>query len=163
MDAVYVFAAVAAVACHHVKPDPCWHPTNAITGEGTPRLQFRQEVSPGVFAGAVVDSVTQRPIAGVQIVFPVLRMGATTDSDGAFRINNLPVGRHALRIRKIGYYQISDSLTVTASAGIIALYSLAIDLRGVCEVTVTSRLDQARHLTNVAADKHVSDAASPQW
>jgi hypothetical protein len=90
-------------------------------------------------------------------------MGAITDSDGAFRINNLPVGRHALRVRKIGYYQISDSLTVSASAGIVALYSLAIDLRGVCEVFVTSRLDQARHLTNVAADKHFLDAASPRW
>ena len=104
-------------------------------------MQFRQEVAPGVFAGAVVDSVTRRAIAGVQIVFPGLRMRTITDSVGAFRINDLPVGRHALGIRKIGYNQISDSLTVSDSTGIVALYSLAIDLRGLCEAVVTSHSD----------------------
>jgi hypothetical protein len=122
-----------------------------------------QEVAPGSFAGVVLDSATRRSLRGVSVVFPVLRMGTVTDSLGAFRIKNLPIGRHALKVRKIGYYQISDSVTVSDSAGTAALYTLAIDARGLCEVTVTLDSYKARHLTNVAADKHFGDAASPPW
>jgi hypothetical protein len=163
INGAYIAAAICAFACHHVPADPCWHARPPGAREGIPQLQFPQEVEPRSFAGTVLDSATRRPLSGVSVVFPILRMGTMTDSSGAFRIRNLPLGRHALRVRTIGYYQISDSVTVSGSTGTAALYSLAIDPRGVCEVTVAFHSNRARHLTNVAADKHFSDAASPQW
>jgi len=152
INGAYIAAAMGAFACHHVPADPCWHAAPPVAREGVPQLQFAQEVEPGGFAGTVLDSATRRPLRGVSVVFPILHMGTVTDSSGAFWIRNLPLGRHALRVRKIGYYQISDSVTVSGSAGTTALYSLAIDPRGLCEVTVAFHSNRARHLTNVAAD-----------
>lgn len=55
--------------------------------------------------GSVVDAQSDFPLPGVTVIVvdsdPVL--GAITDIDGRFRIDNVPIGRHVLQVSYIGY------------------------------------------------------------
>jgi len=92
----------------------------------------------------VIDSATKRPIAGTQVSFPALHMGSVTDSLGAFRLQNLPSGKHVVLVRRIDYYVVSDTVSISDSAGIAAVYDLALDLRTLCQVTGVASAISAR-------------------
>ena len=55
--------------------------------------------------GKVMDQDSQMPIFGATVMvlgtFPIL--GATTNEDGEFRIENVPVGRQSLQVNYLGY------------------------------------------------------------
>ncbi len=55
--------------------------------------------------GRIVDRESQLPLPGatVAIVTVSPQMGTATDQDGNFRLDKVPVGRHTLRIRFMGY------------------------------------------------------------
>jgi len=55
--------------------------------------------------GRVIDTESQQPVIGANIIITSLNpiLGSTTDSDGYFRIENVPVGRHTFKITSIGY------------------------------------------------------------
>ena len=59
----------------------------------------------GTIKGTVIDELSEDPIVGAKIVVlesaPVL--GAISDFDGFFRIDNIPSGRQSIRITAIGY------------------------------------------------------------
>jgi hypothetical protein len=120
-----------SAGCHQVKPGSCLYPQQ---GQRVARLSLLQQVPPGIFAGVVIDSATKLPIAGTQVSFPALGIGTVTDSLGAFRLRNLPYGKHAVLVRRIGYYAVSDTVLISDSAGVAAVYDLALDLRGLCQV-----------------------------
>jgi hypothetical protein len=55
--------------------------------------------------GTIVDKTSHTPLPGSNVIIldtqPVL--GATTDTDGNFKITNVPVGTHAVKVTFIGY------------------------------------------------------------
>lgn len=65
---------------------------------------YSQEITQ-TFRGQVRDALTELPLPGASVVIegtdPIL--GASTDMDGWFRIENVPVGRIDVRISMIGY------------------------------------------------------------
>lgn len=65
-------------------------------------------------AGTVTDT-DGSPLPGVQVVDPSLQRGTTTDSDGRYRIDKLPVGSHTLEFRFVGYQ--TAVRTVSLDAG----------------------------------------------
>jgi len=121
-----------SAGCHHVKPNSCWYPQKGV--QRVARLSVLQQVPPGIFAGIVIDSATKLPLAETQVSFPALRIGTVTDSQGAFRLRNLPYGKHVVLVRRIGYYAVSDTVLISDSAGVAAVYDLALDPRGLCQV-----------------------------
>ena len=132
--------------CHQVKPGSCSFPQQGV--QRVARLSLLQQVPPGDFAGVVIDSATKHPLAETQVSFPALRIGTVTDSLGAFRIRNLPYGKHVVLVRRIGFYAVSDTVLISDSAGVAAVYDLALDLRGVCQVygvTAAASRVQAEH------------------
>jgi iron complex outermembrane receptor protein len=54
-------------------------------------------------SGIVKDSQTGDPLVGAVVEIPALQIGTTTDSDGFFLLDNIPVGSHELSISYIGY------------------------------------------------------------
>jgi hypothetical protein len=124
-----------SAGCHQAKPGSCSYPQQ---GRRVARLSLLQQVPPGIFAGVVIDSATKLPIAGTEVSLPALHIGTVTDSLGAFRLRNLPYGKHAVLVRRIGYYAVSDTVLISDSAGVAAVYDLALDLRGVCQVYTVS-------------------------
>jgi hypothetical protein len=65
---------------------------------------YSQEITQ-TFRGQVRDALTELPLPGASVVIegtdPIL--GASTDIDGWFRIENVPVGRIDVRVSMIGY------------------------------------------------------------
>ncbi len=58
----------------------------------------------GAITGKIIDATTQEPLPGVNIVvIEKTASGASTDSEGQFRIANLAVGTYSLQITCVGY------------------------------------------------------------
>ncbi|WP_439555034.1 TonB-dependent receptor [Dyadobacter sp.] len=55
--------------------------------------------------GRVLDTESQQPVIGANVIITSLNpvQGAATDAEGNFRIEHVPVGRHAIRITSVGY------------------------------------------------------------
>src|SRR5687767_11249309 len=68
--------------------------------------------------GRVLDEVSQTPLIGVNIIVSSDQhglLGSTTDTNGEYRIEKVPVGRQTLRITYIGYEeQTIPNVMVTA-------------------------------------------------
>src|SRR5687768_12068263 len=64
--------------------------------------------------GQVLEAGTQRPLPGVQIAIPVLRISTQTDEDGRF-VLSVPRGSHRLQASVIGYRVAARELSVTGS------------------------------------------------
>jgi outer membrane receptor protein involved in Fe transport len=68
----------------------------------------------GKIAGFLTDKSTGEPLIGVNISLPEINMGAATDGDGFYFINNVPPGSHLLEITYLGYKNVTvENVTVT--------------------------------------------------
>lgn len=69
------------------------------------RIVLRRTDMKQTIRGRVIDGDSKSPVFGATVVVldsqPIL--GSTTDEQGQFRIENVPVGRHTLRIQSVGY------------------------------------------------------------
>ena len=64
-----------------------------------PMLSYGQ----GAIEGTVVDDGTNEALPGVTVAIPDLNMGAVTNADGAFRIDDVPAGTHVVELSMVGY------------------------------------------------------------
>jgi hypothetical protein len=67
--------------------------------------QMQAQVYTQTLKGVVLDKTLKSPLVGATVAListnPV--RGIITDADGRFRIPNVPVGKHILRITYLGY------------------------------------------------------------
>ncbi len=74
---------------------------------------FRQTIR-----GVVVDAVTDYPLVGANIILldSVPPIGAMSDQNGKFTLNEIPVGRHSIQISYMGYHsQTLNNLLLTSA------------------------------------------------
>lgn len=57
----------------------------------------------GKVVGFVVDSATNQPMAGANVLLDSTHLGAVTDATGYFKINNVPKGDYSLVTSMLGY------------------------------------------------------------
>ncbi len=57
----------------------------------------------GTITGAAVNAVTREPLVGTNVVILDTTLGAATNSEGRFTIENIPVGTYVLRASMIGF------------------------------------------------------------
>lgn len=67
-------------------------------------LAFQQTITQ-VVRGTVTDQVTKEPLPGANIMITDTEelIGTTTNLDGEFRIEHVPVGRHDIKVSYVGY------------------------------------------------------------
>ena len=69
------------------------------------QILFAQSTPTSSIRGTVVDAQSEFPMPGVTVILlnsdPI--DGTTTDIDGNFRLENVPIGRHAIQVTFIGY------------------------------------------------------------
>lgn len=68
--------------------------------------------------GLVLDKTSQQPLIGatVKVVDSQPLIGASTDVDGGFRIEKVPVGRHKIEVSFVGYESfLSDNVIVNSA------------------------------------------------
>src|SRR5688572_3458035 len=91
----------------------------------------------GSIAGAVIDEATRRPLASVQVFIPGTGLGALTNADGRYLLNNVPVGQRTLRAQMIGFTQVDQTVTVAAAGSATANFGLRQSAIALGEIVVT--------------------------
>jgi hypothetical protein len=93
----------------------------------------------GTLAGRITDSKTGLPLEGANIILEGTTLGAVTDSDGFFRLENIPPQTYNIQVRYLGYESRTLFNQIIKSVGtpeqLIALVEQSDDL---AEVVVSS-------------------------
>jgi TonB-linked SusC/RagA family outer membrane protein len=100
----------------------------------------------GTIAGTVTDAKTHEAIAAATVVVEGTGLGALTDADGKYRVQGVPAGSHTVVIRRIGYRQTTQLVTVSADRTTTADFALlptASQLEATV-VTATGQTERAR-------------------
>lgn len=113
---------------------------------GTGSILAKNEITQTI-RGTVVDKVSHIPLTGATVVLigsnpPI---GAVTDLDGEFKLENVPLGRQGLQISFIGYKTVvQNNLLVNSGKELILHIELEEELVKVDEVVITAnaRKDQ---------------------
>lgn len=103
--------------------------------------------------GTILDKDTQIPLIGATITIQnsVPLMGATTDADGRFRIDNVKLGRYSLTIAYLGYEaQVLSNIEVTAGKEVVLNAGLIESIATLEEVVVTARQDKTKAINELA-------------
>ena len=99
----------------------------------------------GSVEGMVIDSETDEPLVGANVVLEGTTIGTITDIDGNFVLSDLPTGKQVLSISYVGYDPLEYPVNVTASqtnnVGAIDIASSAIGLSEV-EVIASVAIDR---------------------
>jgi hypothetical protein len=69
---------------------------------------FSQQTSQnGTIKGRLIEYETKSPLAGANVEVLNMELGAATDEEGYYMINNIPVGSYSLRFSYVGFDQIT--------------------------------------------------------
>lgn len=106
-----------------------------------------------VIRGKVMDAASRWPLPGAAVVVtgtkPVI--GTTTDTDGTFRLEGVPVGRVDLEITFIGYTpQYQRNLELTTGKELVLEIYLQESIQQLEEVTVTAERNNLRPQNEMA-------------
>lgn len=92
----------------------------------------------GAITGTVVDSETEQPLPGVNVGLQGTILGAATDSEGTYRIDNVDPGTHTLVVTAIGYATANPVVVVEAGDATVADVSLRPSQYELADVVVTA-------------------------
>ena len=108
----------------------------ALVSSSSASAQERAIGDSAVFTGRVNNQVDGTAVVGAQVSLPALSRTTTTDSAGRFRLGGLPAaGVQSLQIRRVGFTQLNDTVTLEAGRALIRVYSM---------VALTPTLDTVR-------------------
>ncbi len=99
--------------------------------------------SPGTIQGTVVDDADDEPIAGVQVFIDALGIGAVTDADGGYSIQDVPAGAHQLSTNILGYLAATEGVTVAPGEATTVDLRLSFTALELDEVIVTGTSAEA--------------------
>ncbi len=89
--------------------------------------------------GVVVDSVSGDPLPGANIILEGTSIGAAAELTGRYKIQGIPEGTYLVKVRYVGYKEITDSLEVFPGLTTMANFQLNPDMIETLEVTVTAQ------------------------
>jgi len=103
--------------------------------------------------GKVIDEVTKLPLPGASVIVvgtnPIV--GATTDEDGKFKIENQMPGRYNLKISYMGYQErYYSNLQLFLGKELVITAELEEKIIKMKEVTITATIDKTRPLNDLA-------------
>ncbi len=103
--------------------------------------------------GKVVDAEAQYPLIGATIMLldsdPVI--GTTTDLDGNFRIENVPIGRQAFIVQYVGYKTITlPNILVNAAKEVVLDVSLEESVEALEAIVITGEANKDMPINELA-------------
>ncbi|WP_291142974.1 TonB-dependent receptor [Flavobacterium sp. UBA7680] len=106
----------------------------------------------GVVRGKIIDKQSEKPIVGALIYLAADESIQTeSDSEGSFRLINIPLGRQSINISFTGYENTSVSdLDVTTGKDNLLTVSLIEKFNTLDEIVVTSGTNKAKPLNKMA-------------
>ena len=97
--------------------------------------------------GRVIDAVSQRTLPGASVVLvdTTQTIGTSTDLDGTFKLENIPIGRISLKVSFIGYQdRIFENLVLSPSKQMVMEVALTERINKVDEVVIKAKKDVTR-------------------
>ena len=99
-----------------------------------PALEAQQT---GTVTGRVTDSQSGEPVGSVQIFIEGLDIGALTQQNGRYLLQNVPAGTHTLSAERIGYRVQTTEVTVGAGETVVQNFQVSEEALQLDEVIVT--------------------------
>ncbi|MCH5688368.1 carboxypeptidase-like regulatory domain-containing protein [Niabella sp. W65] len=95
-------------------------------------------------SGTVKDETTNENLAGASIYIADLKTGATTDTNGSYKINNLKRGTYLLEINYTGYQPIIEKISIDKDTVMDFLLSPAVTELNELIITGVTRSTELR-------------------
>jgi|SRR6185437_2113033 len=118
-------------------------------------FSFSQNITQKI-RGTVVEKETHSEIVGavVSVISDTNHIAATTDAKGNFRLEDLPIGRHAIKITYVGYHDVVlPAVMLNSGKETILTIEMTEAINKIEEVTVTAtkKGDANNDMTSVSA------------
>ena len=132
-----------------------WTPPAHAGGVTAPPLPppQAQPATAGRITGTVVDAASGTPVPEAQVSIAGTTLGTQTNAEGRFTILGVPAGSATLVVRRIGYAEERQVVSVQAGGAATADVRLAAAARSLSEVVITGTAGgtQRRAIGNVVA------------
>ena len=93
----------------------------------------------GTLAGRVIDKETNLPLPGVNILIKGTHLGAATNADGKYLVNNIPAGKFVIEARMIGYSTVTqENVAVLMDLRTVVDFELSSSVLQMGEVRVSA-------------------------
>lgn len=110
--------------------------------------------SKGNLSGKITDTKTGEPLIGATIIFEGTTIGASSDANGRYLIENIPTGTYNLKASYIGYQSLIKYNIVIRSEGNVDInFQLQQDLSELGEVVVTPNPFQKLNTTPLSIQR----------
>jgi CarboxypepD_reg-like domain/TonB dependent receptor/TonB-dependent Receptor Plug Domain len=103
--------------------------------------------------GQVTDKVTERPLAGASVeIVGISSAASISDSNGNYRLSNVPLGRQVLRVSFIGYEtSLIPNIDISTGKDVIIQVALSESYNKLEEVLVKSKSTKYQVVNKMAA------------
>ncbi|MEM1119699.1 MAG: TonB-dependent receptor [Bacteroidota bacterium] len=102
--------------------------------------------------GRVVDNDSQLPLIGATVQLTTLASGTTTDVDGYFRLEKMPVGRHEIMVAYLGYQvQVQSNILVSSGKEVVLNINLQESVEELATVVVQAAKDKSGSINEMAS------------
>lgn len=101
--------------------------------------------------GTVVNLQTGGPLAGATVAVVGTTLGAISRPDGSFRIEQVPVGRHVMRVSSVGFQPMTTDIIVTSGRQVVLMFELQESVMKSKELVVTANKEDPFRPINEAA------------
>ncbi len=98
----------------------------------------------GTVAGTVTDRATNQPIASAQVVIVGTTLGTITNAQGEFQVASVPAGARQVRVLRLGYQAVTQSVAVAAGVTSTVNFALQASAVALDVVTVTATGEEQR-------------------
>ncbi len=123
------------------------------TISGSTTALHAQAAGVGTIEGTITEGGTGRPLEAAQVGATTAGLGTVTNSQGHYRITNVPAGSITLRVRLVGYAPATKTVTVSAGQTVTADFVIqqsAVQLQAVV-TTGTAGATEVKRLGNSVA------------
>lgn len=108
---------------------------------------FSQDQLNQILRGTLIDADTKTPIIGAKITIPGTNpvLGAMSDLNGDYKIENVPVGRVAVNINAWGYLEVTlPSVLIESGKEKILDMEMTADIKVLTQIEVSSQKDRSQ-------------------
>ncbi len=115
-------------------------------------LVFGQSLTQTI-RGNVIDKISKTPLPGatVYLVGSDPLIGATSDSEGNFKLSKVPVGIHSVKISFVGYKeQMLSNIVVNSGKEVVLIVPIEEDITVMEAIVVTPEIEKNKPLNEMA-------------
>ena len=112
-----------------------------------------------VITGRITDAQSGQTIAAAQVFVSALDLGALSEGNGTYSIQNVPAGTHIVSVQRLGFQSVEQSVTLGAGQTVQLNFTLQSQALALDEIVVTGTAggSQRRAIGNVVAQVTMDD------